>query len=67
MMTTEEDLNYERYKEGYISYKKSIERMARYFIDHCDRDVLIKALKKRKIIKKIWLDKGEDYIEVKDE
>jgi len=65
--STEEELNYEMYKSGCIGYKKFAEGMARYFISHCDRSILIKALKKRKIIKQDWNEKGEVYVEAKDE
>ena len=62
----EEELNYSHYKEGYISYKKFVGKMARYFIDNCDRGILIKALKKRKIIKRDWEKDGEKYSESDD-
>jgi len=60
---TEEHLNYDFFKSGYHNLTSSWDKMALAFVRLCPRDILIKALKKKKIIKRHWLKKGVVYIE----
>jgi len=64
-LTTEEELNYEHYKSGYLSYKKSMGKMARAFVLSCPSEILINELKKKKIIERDWGLNGEKYRERK--
>jgi len=65
--TTEEDLNYEMYKDYYKKTHQSIRLLIKSFIKKCPKDILNQVLKEEKIIKRDWSTKGEQYGEYYEE
>lgn len=61
----EEELNYNLYKEGYKSYEKDFEKIAKIVIKNTPRQMLIEILKKMKIIESDWI-KGKNKYKPKE-
>jgi len=59
--STEEDLNYEMYKNYYKNNQQSIRLLIKVFIKKCPKDILKQVLKEEKIIKRNWFANGEQY------
>ena len=59
--TTEEDLNYQMYKDYYKQNNQSMRLLIKAFIKKCPKGILIKVLKEEKIIKRDWLANREQY------
>ena len=65
--TTEEDLNYEMYKDYYKQNNKDMRLLIKAFIKKCPKHILNQVLKEEKIIKRDWSTNGEQYGEYYDE
>ena len=59
--TTEEELNFQMYKDYYKQNNKDIRLLIKAFIKKCPKGILNQVLKEEKIIKRDWLVKGEQY------
>ena len=65
--TTEEELNYETYKDFYNKNNQDMRLLIKAFIKKCPKGILNQVLKEEKIIKRDWLAKGEQYGEYYNE
>ena len=59
--TTEEDLNYQMYKDYYKQNNKNMRLLIKAFIKKCPKGILIEVLKENKIITRDWEANGERY------
>jgi uncharacterized membrane protein len=55
------DLNKNLYKELYNQRRKDFLKLLKLVLKHLPREDIIKELKRRKIIKRDWLENGEKY------
>ena len=65
--TTEEELNYEMYKDYYNRNHQQMRLLIKTFIKKCPKDILKQVLKEEKIIKRDWFANGIQYGEYFDE
>lgn len=56
-----EFMNFQFYKDSHEDYIKFKKKLCKFIFDNMPREELIKGLKKRKIIKQDWNEKGETY------
>jgi len=59
--TTEEQLNYQMYKDYYNKNHQQMRLLIKSFIKKCPKEILIQVLKEEKIIKQNWNLRGEQY------
>ena len=65
--TTEEELNYEMYKDYYNRNHQQMRLLIKTFIKKCPKDILKQVLKEEKIIKRDWFANGIQYGEYFEE
>ena len=64
---TEEELNYQMYKDYYKQNNKDMRLLIKAFIKKCPKNVLKQVLKEEKIVKRDWSANGEQYGEYYEE
>lgn len=61
MATKTEQFNLALYKNQSKEYKKDLVKIMKKCLEILPRDIIIEVLKKRKIIKRDWEERGEKY------
>ena len=57
--------NFNNWQERFTAQNQTLKKLLKFVLDNAPREMLITMLKKRGILERDWLSKGEKYVEKK--